>query len=106
MNMTKPLQEWKSYASHNGGVNNLAVCRLNHPGDGSAAVAVGTSLKDMDAAVKNAHRNLRRSLRRSKDRSGISCTCHLAGDQVGPVPHYCPACDGDYMSFLASNNCD
>jgi hypothetical protein len=34
------------------------------------------------------------------------CTCHLAGDQVGPVPHYCPACDGDYMSFLASCNCD
>lgn len=34
------------------------------------------------------------------------CTCHLAGDQVGPVPHYCPTCDGDYMSFLASCNCD
>ncbi len=60
MTTTKPIQEWKSYSSHNGGVNNLAVCRLNHTGDGAAAVAVGTSLKNMNSAVKNAYRNLRR----------------------------------------------
>jgi hypothetical protein len=60
MKTTKPIQEWKHYSSYNGGVNNLAVCRLNHPGDGAASIAVGTSLKNMEAAVKNAYRNLRR----------------------------------------------
>lgn len=60
MKTTKPIQEWKHYANYNGGTNNLAVCRLNHPGDGAAAIAVGTSLKGMDTAVRNAYRNLRR----------------------------------------------
>jgi hypothetical protein len=58
--MKKPIQEWKHYKSYNGGTNNLAVCRLNHLGDGAMALAVGTSMKDMETAVKNAYRNLRR----------------------------------------------
>lgn len=54
------IQEWKTYRSHNGGVNNLSVCRLNYPGDGSASIATGTSLVSMKQAVRNAYRNLRR----------------------------------------------
>lgn len=27
-------------------------------------------------------------------------------EQVGPVPNYCRHRDGDYMTFLAMNNCD
>jgi hypothetical protein len=34
------------------------------------------------------------------------CTCHLKEHVTGPVPHHCPACDGDYLSFLALHNCD
>lgn len=56
----KKLQEWKYYAGHNRGTNNLAVCVLNYPGDGAMSVATGTSLKGMEAAVKNAYRNLKR----------------------------------------------
>ena len=61
--MDKPanIQEWKSYRSWRGGVNNLAVCRLNYPGQGACYVAIGTSTKGMEAAVRNAYRNLRRS---------------------------------------------
>jgi hypothetical protein len=57
----KVIQEWKTYRSYRGGVNNLAVCRLNHPGDGARAIAVGTSTTGMEAAVRNAYRNLARS---------------------------------------------
>jgi hypothetical protein len=56
------IQEWKHYRSYGGGVNNLAVCRLNRSGDGAMAIAVGTSVKEMSQAVKNAYRNLRRRL--------------------------------------------
>jgi len=66
MKTTKSIQEWKHYENYNGGTNNLAVCRLNYPGDGAAAVAVGTSLKDIDTAVRNAHRNLRRYRQKRK----------------------------------------
>ena len=58
------IQEWKSYTSHNGGVNNIAVCRLNFPGDGAAARAIGTST-NMKAAVRNAYRNYHRALKKS-----------------------------------------
>jgi hypothetical protein len=34
---SRNIQEWKHYRSYRGGVNNLAVCRLNFPGDGAAA---------------------------------------------------------------------
>ena len=34
------------------------------------------------------------------------CTCHMDQDPMSPVPNYCPIHDGDYSSFLASNNCD
>ena len=37
---------------------------------------------------------------------GVSCDCHLKELVTGPVPHCCPACDGDYSSFLAFHNCD
>lgn len=37
-------------------------------------------------------------------RSG--CTCHMDQDPTCPVPNYCPIHDGDYSSFLVSNNCD
>ena len=35
-----------------------------------------------------------------------TCTCHLKSQARGPVPHFCPAHDGDYMHFLALHNCD
>lgn len=34
------------------------------------------------------------------------CTCHMKEQATGPVPHCCRVHDGDYMSFLASHNCD
>ena len=34
------------------------------------------------------------------------CTCNDDIEHTGPVPPYCPCCDGDYSSFLATNNCD
>ncbi len=39
-------------------------------------------------------------------RPGRTCTCHLKERVTGPVPHHCSVHDGDYMSFLSSNNCD
>ena len=38
--------------------------------------------------------------------SGDHCNCHLDQDPMSPVPNYCAAHDGDYSTFLASNNCD
>ena len=57
----KTIQEWKHWADHKGGRGNLAVCRLNYPGDGAAAIAVGTSRVSLEAATRNAYRNLKRS---------------------------------------------
>ena len=57
----KPLQEWKHWTDYKGGTGNLAVCRLNHPGDGAAMIAVGTSRISLEAATRNAYRNLKRS---------------------------------------------
>lgn len=34
------------------------------------------------------------------------CTCHMDQDPMSPVPNYCAEHDGDYSSFLVSNNCD
>ena len=35
----------------------------------------------------------------------LDCPCHF-GECHGPVPPYCPLHDGDYSSWLASNNID
>lgn len=57
----KKIQEWRTTRSVDGGVDNLNVCRLNHPGDGAMAVATGTSKISMDHAVRNAYRNLKQT---------------------------------------------
>ena len=57
----------KEYESHQGGTNNLAVCRIIHidrPNHGGH-VARGTSLKGMDAAVNNALRSLAKKTERN-----------------------------------------
>ena len=34
------------------------------------------------------------------------CTCHLDQPWDSPVPNFCPVHDGDYSSWLVSNNID